>query len=86
MNVEIFERCSIEKIDTEMGSIVDTTRDSIQNMILNAVESIVIARIELAVRSKTATSRQNDATVTASSERGGKAKTTALFENVSKKD
>ena len=39
MNVKTLERCFNEKIDGQMGNIVDTVEDKFQNAILTAVDS-----------------------------------------------
>ena len=51
VNVKALERCFNEKIDKEMGNIIDTVKDRIQNAILNAIASIITPKIKLAVRS-----------------------------------
>ena len=50
VNAKTLERCFNEKIDREMGYIVDTVEDRIQNAILTAIDSNITPRIELAVK------------------------------------
>ena len=56
VNVKTLERCFNERIDREMGKIVDTVEDRIQNAILTAIDSIITPKIELAIRSINASS------------------------------
>ena len=70
VNVETLERRFHETIDRELNNIVDTVEDRIQIAILAAVDSIVTPMIELAIRSKSVSSRQNVTSVTANSELG----------------
>ena len=77
------ERCFNEKIDRKMGSIVDAVEDRIQNAILTAIDNIITPRIELAVRSITASYGRDATSVTANPERRDCIGVTALFENVS---
>ena len=51
VHVKSLERCFNERIDREMGNIVDTVEDRIQNAILTTIDSIVAPMIELAIRS-----------------------------------
>ena len=46
VNVKTLERCFKEKIDREMGNIVDTVEYGIQNEILTAIDSIITPKIE----------------------------------------
>ena len=62
-----------------MCNIVDTVEERIQNAILTAIDSIVAPKIELATRSKNASSGQDGASVTANSERGEHIEVTARF-------
>ena len=48
MSVKTLERCFNERIDKEMGHIIDTVEDRIQNAILTAIDNIVAPKIELA--------------------------------------
>ena len=68
-----------------MGNIVDTVEDRIQNEILTAMDNNITPRIELAVRSKNASSGRDVASVTANSECGERIRITASFENVSER-
>ena len=52
VNVQTLERSFNERIDNEMGNIVDTVEDRIQNTVLAAIDSNITPRIELAVISK----------------------------------
>ena len=49
MSVKTLERCFNERIDREMGNIIDTVGDRIQNSILTAIDKIVALKIELAI-------------------------------------
>ena len=86
LNVKTLERCFNESIDREMGNIVNTVGDRIQNGILTVIDSIFTPKIELAVRSANAFSGQDATSVTANSERGERAGITASFENVSERN
>ena len=68
--LKTLEKCFNEKIDKEMGNIVDTVEDRIQNALLTAIDSIFILKIELAFRSMNASSGRDATSVMASSERG----------------
>ena len=83
INVETLERCFNERIDREMSNIVDTVEDRMQNTILTAIENIVAPKIELAIRSKNASSGRDVTSVTANSERGELVGINASFENAS---
>ena len=64
------ERCFIERIAREMSNIVDTVEDRIQNANLTASDSIFSPTIELAIRSKKASSGRDVTRVTVNSECG----------------
>ena len=83
MNVKTLERCFNERIDSEMSSIVDTDEHRIQNAIFTAIDNIVAPKIELAIRSKNASSRRDVTSVSANSERSEHVGTNAPFENAS---
>ena len=59
VKVRTLERCFNERIDKEMGNIVDTDEDRIQNAILTAIDSIITPKTELAIRSINASSGRN---------------------------
>ena len=82
VNVKPLERCFNERIDKEMSNIVDTVEDRIQNAILTAIDSIVAPKIELEIRSISASSGRDATSVAANSERGEHMGITARFENV----
>ena len=67
MIVQTLERCFNETIDREMGNIVDTFEDRMQNAILTAIDKIITPGIELAVKSINASSTRDAASVTANS-------------------
>ena len=46
VKVKTLKRCFNERIDREMGNVVDTVEDSIQNAILSAIDSNNIPKIE----------------------------------------
>ena len=79
MNVKTLERCFNERIDSEMSSIVDTDEHRIQNAIFTAIDNIVAPKIELAIRSKNASSRRDVTSVSANSERSEHVGTNAPF-------
>ena len=83
VNVNTLERCFNEKIDREMNNIVDTVEDRIQNAILTAIDNIVAPEIELATRSKNASSGRDVTSVAANSERGDYVGINASLENAS---
>ena len=70
VNVKTLERCFIEQIDREMIIIADSVEDRIQNSILNAIDSIVAPKIELAIRSINASSGRDSNFVTENAELG----------------
>ena len=86
VNVKTLERRFNERIDKEMGNIVDNINDRIQNAILTAIDSVITPKIELAVRSINASSGQDATNVTANSELGEHIGITASFENVSERN
>ena len=67
----------------EISNIVDTVEDRIQNAPLTAIDNIVAPKIELAIRSKNASSGRDVTSVTANSERGERVGINASFENAS---
>ena len=83
MGMKTLERCFNERIDREMGNIVDTVEDRIQNAILTAIENIVAPKIELAIRSINASSGRDATSVSANSERRERVGINASFENAS---
>ena len=86
MNVKTLQRCFIERIDREMGNIVDTVEDRIQNTILTAIDNIVTPKIELAIRSINASSGRDATSVSPSSERREHVGINASFKNASGND
>ena len=72
-----------ERIESETSNIVDTVEDRIQNAILTAIDNIVAPKIELAIRSKNASSGRDVTNVTANSECGEHVGIIASFENAS---
>ena len=83
MTVKTLEKCFNERIDREMSNIVDTVEDRIQNAILTAIDNIVAPKIELAIRSKNASSGRDVTNVTANSKIGEHVGSIASFENAS---
>ena len=83
LNVKTLERCFNERIDREIGNIVDTVEDRIQNAILTAIDNIVTPKIELAIRSINASSGRDVASVSGNSERREYEGINASFENAS---
>ena len=82
VKLRTLERRFIERIDMEMGNIVDTVEDRIQKSSLTAIDSIITPIIELAIRSINASSGRDATSVMATSERGGDhIGITAPFEN-----
>ena len=65
-----------------MGKRVETGEDRIQNLILTATDFIDTPRIELAVRSRNASSERNVASVIGNLEQGEGTRIAASFENV----
>ena len=45
LNVKTIEKCFNERIDTEMGIIVDTVEDRIQNAILTTIQSFLLLNL-----------------------------------------
>ena len=66
-----------------MSNIIDAVEDRIQNAILTAFDNIVAPRIELAVRSITASSGRDVTSVSANSERREHVGINASFGNAS---
>ena len=83
LNIMTLERCFNERIDREMGNIVDTVEDRIQNAILTAIDNIVTPKIELAIRSINASSGRDVTSASGNSERREYAGINASFENAS---
>ena len=83
MNVKTLERFFNERIDREMSNIVDTVEDRIQNAILTGIDNIVAPKIELAIRSISASSGRDATSVTANSEGREHVGINASFENAS---
>ena len=84
MSVKTLERCFNERIDREMSNIVDTVENRIQNAILTAIENLVAPKIELAIKSKNASSGRDTTSVSANSERRERVGIVAFFEIASK--
>ena len=80
------ERRFNERIDREIGYIVDTVKVKIKNAILTVIDNSMTPRIELAVKSINASSRRDAANVTANSEREERMGITLSFENVSERN
>ena len=70
VKVKTFERCFNEKIDGEMGNIVDTVKDRTQNAILTAFDTFITPKNEFEIRIIHASSERHASSVTANSERG----------------
>ena len=83
MSVKTLERYFNDRIDREMSNIVDTVEDRIQNAILTAIDNIVTPKIELAIRSKNASSGRDATSVSASSERREHVGINASFQKAS---
>ena len=84
MSMNTLERCFNERIDREMNNIIDTVEDRIQNAILTAIDNIVAPKIELAIRSKNASSGRDLTSVSANSKRKERVGLSASFENTSR--
>ena len=80
VKVKTLERFFNERIDKELGNIVDTVGESLQNAILTAIDSIITPKIVSATRSINASSGRDATNVMASSERGEDIGITAPFE------
>ena len=83
VNVKTLGRCFIEKIDRQMSNIVDTVEDRIRNAVLTAIDNIAPPKIELAIRSKNASSGRDATSITANSEHLEHIGIIALFQNTS---
>ena len=66
-SVKTLERRFNERIVREMSNTIDTVEDGIQNVILTAIDKIFAPKIELAVRSKNASSGRDVTSVSANS-------------------
>ena len=86
VNVQTSDKCFNERIDREMGNIVDTVENRIQNVILTAVDNIITPRIELAVWSINASLGRDAHSITLNSERGERMGIAASFKNVSERN
>ena len=86
VNVKTLERCFNEKTDREMGNIVGTVEERIQNAILTAIDRIIVLKIELAVNSINASSGRYATSVMVNSEGGEQMGITAAFENASERN
>ena len=84
MSVKTLEKCFNERIDREMNNIIDTVEDRIQNAILTAIDNIVASKIELAIRSKNASSGRDVTSVSANAERKERVGLNSSFENASR--
>ena len=83
--VKTLERCFKERIVREMGVIIDTVENKIQNANSTAIDSIIPPKMELAVRLINASSGQEATRVLANSAREKQIGITAPFENVSER-
>ena len=84
MSVKTLERCFNGRIDREMNNIIGTVEDRIQIAFLTAIDNIVAPKIELAIRSKNASSGRDVTSVSANSERKERVGLNAFFENASR--
>ena len=66
-----------------MANIVDTVEDRIQNAILTAIDNIIAPKIEIAIRSKNASSGRDVANVSVNPERREQVGISAPFESAS---
>ena len=62
---KLLEKYLTVGIDREIGNVIDTTEDRIQNAILIVIDNIITPRIGLAVRSKNSSLGQDAASFTA---------------------
>ena len=85
VTVKTLERCFNERIDRQMGYIVDTVEIRIQNAILIALVSMNSPEIELAIMSINASSGRDATSFMANSERWERIGITARFENASER-
>ena len=83
LNMKTLERCFNERIDREMSNVVDTVEDRMQNAILTAIDNIVAPKIELAIRSISASSGRDVTSVSANLERWEHVGINASLENAS---
>ena len=86
VTVKILEKYFNEKINGEMGNIVDTIEDRIQNAFLTTIDSNNTPIIELANTSIKAFSGQDATSVMMSLEGGERIRKTASLENISEKN
>ena len=84
VSVKTLERCFNERIDREMSNNVDTVGDRIQNAILTAIDNIIAPKIQLAIRSKNASSGRDATSLSANSELREHLGISASFENASR--
>ena len=68
VNVKTFKSCFSEKIDSDMGNIVDTAEERIQNAFFTAITSILTPKMDKAIRSINAYSAQDATSVIVNSE------------------
>ena len=83
MSVKTSDRCFNERIDREMSNIVDTVENRIQNAILTAIDNLVAPKIELAIRSKNASSGRDVTSMSANSDPREQVGIKASFVNAS---
>ena len=86
VNVKTLERCFNEGIDRRMGNIAGTVEYRTQNAILSTIVSIITPKIEIAIRSISASFGRDVTNVSANSERVEYIRISAPFENVSKRN
>ena len=83
VKVKTLERCFNEKIDREIGNIVETVEDRIHNAILTAIDNFSSLKTELAIRSINVSSGRDATSVMATSERVKRIGFTAPLEKLS---
>ena len=86
VNMKTLERCFNERNDRELCNIIDTVQNRIQNANFTAIDRIITPKIELAVRSITASSVGDATSDMANSEREEHIEISAPFENVSERN
>ena len=69
VRMKTLERYFNGRTDKEMGNNVDAVEDRIQNAFSTAIDCIITPKIELAIRSKNASSGQDSTSVMVNSDR-----------------
>ena len=86
LDIQTLERCLADKLDRDLGNIVETVLSIIQNVLSNAIDIIITPKFELAVELLIRSSERHAVSFIANSTRAEHIDVTASFEIASKRN